>query len=411
QVFVLPPTPQQLTFTLSGFDLHATDGAPPDAFEVSLLDAETGHSFMAQAGGLATGDALLNIQPDGRVYFATGVTVPGASVSGDVASLSFPLTVTVDLHGVAGGSRAALTFDLAGFGARDSSVVLDSVDLPYQPTDTPFLTVQLDSAVDSGTIGDGITSYSHVALNGSSEPEQLVRLDLDGDGVDDATTFAGADGRFSFAGLSLPEGVQSLTLRATNSAGTTEVSKTLVIDSQKPTGSLVAPAPGAVTNVDLGYVEIQWTDVGAAGLNASTFGIGDITIAGVSIDRVEPQGGGRVRYVYNADGQTLPDGAVAVSLVAGQVGDVAANVNNAGSAGTFTLDRVRPTGALVAPMPGAVTNVDLGYVEVQWTDSGAAGMNSASFDVNDIRIAGVSIDRVEPQGAGRVRYVYNVDGQ
>ena len=56
-------------------------------------------------------------------------TVQGAAASGDSIDLRQPFTVTVDLSGVASGTVATLYFDLAGFGADDSSVVLTSLAL------------------------------------------------------------------------------------------------------------------------------------------------------------------------------------------------------------------------------------------------------------------------------------------
>jgi len=63
--------------------------------------------------------------------------------------------------------------------------------------------------------------------------------------------------------------------------------------------------PAATTSQDLGYIEVQWTDTGAAGVDAASFGIADVQITGVDIDQIEKLGNGLVRYRYNLDGDVL----------------------------------------------------------------------------------------------------------
>ena len=48
----------------------------PDAFEVALLDAKTMTPLAGTATGLTGTDALLNLQPNGQVYYAPAATVP-----------------------------------------------------------------------------------------------------------------------------------------------------------------------------------------------------------------------------------------------------------------------------------------------------------------------------------------------
>ena len=75
-------------------------------------------------------DALLNIQADGTVYLSDRVHVPGITQSGDTISASGPLQVSIDLRGLdLDGHSALLSFDLLGFGAQTSHVVVDQVEL------------------------------------------------------------------------------------------------------------------------------------------------------------------------------------------------------------------------------------------------------------------------------------------
>ena len=73
QVFVVNERDRFLSFTLAGSVLDDVNGAPDDAFEVALLDANTGLS-LAGALSLTRTDALLNIQANGAELKATGVT-------------------------------------------------------------------------------------------------------------------------------------------------------------------------------------------------------------------------------------------------------------------------------------------------------------------------------------------------
>src|SRR3546814_17977888 len=93
---------------------------PPDAFEVALLDPVTGASLLGALGGLDLSDAFLNLQADGTVYLAPGVTLVGDPHAGQA-------TVTVSLAGVDTSNGALLSFDLFGQGAQDSLVEVDDI--------------------------------------------------------------------------------------------------------------------------------------------------------------------------------------------------------------------------------------------------------------------------------------------
>lgn len=94
-----------------------------------------------------------------------------------------------------------------------------------------------------------------------------------------------------------------------------------------PVGSLVNPTPDQSTNVDLGYVDVRWTDPlpTEQGIDPASIDPADILIEtdGVvlSIDRVESQGDNVYRYFYADDDDALRDGNVVVTLVGGEVLD------------------------------------------------------------------------------------------
>jgi large repetitive protein len=139
QTFVIPQGAKALQFTLVHTDLHSSNTrlAPSDAFEVALLNATTHTSVLAPLTGLSQTDALLNLQTNGQSYSSPAVTLRG--VSG-----AEPRTVQIDVSTIAPGSVVTLYFDLLGFGAKDSSVAIDDVQLLSELSQAPI--AQNDSA-------------------------------------------------------------------------------------------------------------------------------------------------------------------------------------------------------------------------------------------------------------------------
>lgn len=107
QAFVLGPSDRFLSFKLSDIALDGVDNAPDDAFEVALIDTNTGLSLLGGTG-LSKSDAILNLQADGSEYKASGVSV--------INNADGSRTVLVDLAGIAAGTVVNLSFDLIGFG-------------------------------------------------------------------------------------------------------------------------------------------------------------------------------------------------------------------------------------------------------------------------------------------------------
>ena len=71
QTFVVPPSPEQITFDIVALGLETPQGGVPDAFEVSLLDA-AGDSLVPTFRPEAT--SFFNANPGGDVRFASGVS-------------------------------------------------------------------------------------------------------------------------------------------------------------------------------------------------------------------------------------------------------------------------------------------------------------------------------------------------
>jgi len=124
QVFMVKDRDRFLSFTLSGTALDNLTGAPDDAFEVALLDANTGASLLGGTG-LTRSDAFLNLQADGTQNAANCVTC--------INNADGSRTYRVDLAGIAAGTAVNLSFDLIGFGGNGSHVTVSDVRLSGLP--------------------------------------------------------------------------------------------------------------------------------------------------------------------------------------------------------------------------------------------------------------------------------------
>jgi len=126
QSFVVPTGATGLAFDLVDADFDPAGDGPLDAFEVALLDAGTLEPVSGIIG-LSHTDAILNVQASGRIYKSAALSL--RDMTGDTlpSDLAAPITVAIDLAGVDAGRALSLYFDLLGFGATGSRVVIDNV--------------------------------------------------------------------------------------------------------------------------------------------------------------------------------------------------------------------------------------------------------------------------------------------
>ena len=327
QTFTIPQGTTTLRFVIITSNLlNNGSGSPPDVFQASLVNAQTNEPMVGPPPELSDTDAFLNVQQAGEVYYVPQVTVPGAGPSGSVASLIFPEVISVDLSSVPANTQAILSFQLFGSDPATSFIGIDDVTSLQGPTPPPVAVI-LDPTADSGAPFDSLTRVNPVDLIGVSDPNQAVMLDIDDNGFDDRESTADASGHFKFTGVNLVEGSNTVRVQATNAQGSTIATRIITIDTQPPTGILVSPFPNSTPSQDLGYVDVQWTDQGTAGIDPRTFNIGNVTITGVTVDRVLDLGNNRERYFYDDEGDTLTAGLINVVLAPGQVADRAANTN------------------------------------------------------------------------------------
>gem|GEM_PF-1257979 len=122
QAFMLGEDDRALSFTISEQNLIANRSGPGDAFEVALLDANTG---LPVAGiiDLSRSDALLNIQTDGTEHMAQGMK--------KIINADGSATYIIALPEALTDTPVLLSFDLLGFGfganSAESSVTLANI--------------------------------------------------------------------------------------------------------------------------------------------------------------------------------------------------------------------------------------------------------------------------------------------
>ncbi|MBI3350153.1 MAG: tandem-95 repeat protein, partial [Burkholderiales bacterium] len=116
-----------LSFTVVQSVFDAPAGGPQDAFEVALVNPTT-HQSLLGGIGLSNTDAVLNLQADGTVYRASGVrfsTLDGTLLAAPPASGAYRVSIALGNADLSKG--VSLYFDLLGFGAQGSRVVIDNV--------------------------------------------------------------------------------------------------------------------------------------------------------------------------------------------------------------------------------------------------------------------------------------------
>jgi hypothetical protein len=195
QVFLLNPSDRFLSFTLAGTALDNLTGAPDDAFEVALLDANTGASLLG-SDGLTRSDAFLNLQADGTQNMASCVT---CTTNADGSR-----TYKVDLAGIAAGTAVNLSFDLIGFGQNGSHVTVRDVRL-NDASSLPQLHDDTATILEDATLAFNPYAQVPVGTGQGSIAASLVDAPAHG-----AVT-VNADGTFSYTPEANYNGTDSFT--------------------------------------------------------------------------------------------------------------------------------------------------------------------------------------------------------
>jgi cyclophilin family peptidyl-prolyl cis-trans isomerase len=232
-------TPVEVSFT---FDTQA----PPAP---TGLDLAAGSDSGSSNTDNITNDTTPTIDgtadPNARVQLFSSLAT-GAIGQMDVTTGAFSITPTNPLAAGTHSITATAT-DLAGNVSQASTALSVVIDTTAPET----LTLTLDPASDTGTVGDNLTTNTTVTLQGTTEANANVTLRRGGNVV--ATATANSSGAFSFTQVTLPFGATPFEVTAMDAAGGTRsftrtitrndapvaTDATLTLAEESPVGTVV----------------------------------------------------------------------------------------------------------------------------------------------------------------------------
>ncbi|MSU19846.1 MAG: PKD domain-containing protein [Pedosphaera sp.] len=326
QRFVVPRGNSSLKFTIRSATFEGNVLNPPDAFEVALYDPNSGERLIGRAVGLAKTDASFSLQSNKTVFFAREATVPGLASSGGTLSLDGQVTVTLSLASVTAGALAEISFELIGFSASTSVVVIDDVQFVTGPP----AQFSLDDASDSGVKGDDLTNIPVVGLAGITVPGVDVLLDVDGDGFDDGSVSSDTKGSFTFGQVKLNAGGNTLRVQVWSPEGVTIVERTVSLDRLAPKVTGWILNGGEIQRSMVKSVEIVFSEDVSASLKVQDLVIRNLT-TGADVPAADmvlnyDKAANRATWTFPAlTGGSLADGNYRATLRADGIFDAASN--------------------------------------------------------------------------------------
>jgi VCBS repeat-containing protein len=343
QVFLLNPSDRFLSFTLAGTALDNLTGAPDDAFEVALLDANTGASLLG-SDGLTRSDAFLNLQADGTQNAASCVTC--------INNADGSRTYRVDLAGIPAGTAANLSFDLIGFGQNGSHVTVRDVRL----SGLPQLHDDAATLLEDGTL----------AFNPFAQVDNAAILQLGSHVVDQPAHGAvsvNADGTFSYTPAANYNGTDSFTYRLSDgplesNLATVNITLTPVNDAPVVADVQATTAEDTALVIALGAyaTDVDSTSLTTQVVTGPTHGVLTQNTDGSYTYTPDANYNGADSFTYKANDGALDSNIATVSL------NVTA-VNDAPTLGNLNLAAVEDTALtmnLLAAASVAAANRSIG---------------------------------------------------
>ncbi len=216
--------------------------------------------------------------------------------------------------------------------AEPCTITIDTV-APAPPVITGF-------AIDSGSLGDRVTNDTTPTITGTAEPSSTVSVLFGGTPEDTTTT--NANGQWTYTTTPKPDGVQTITAKATDAAGNTSGASAplaITIDTTPP----AAPTITGFSN-DTGTAGDRITSDNTVTVN----GIADpgSTVA-VFLDGTAQGTTTALNGAWTFAAAQKPDGMYAITATAT---DAAANASPASGPLTVTIDTLAP------PIPFATVN-------------------------------------------------------
>ena len=332
------------------FNITATDSAGRTATDSQTITLDTTAPTLTAAlsddNGSSSTDTITTDPAVAGTVSGSGTSITSLVVGLDNSG-TFPLTITSQISSgsfaltgtqvkslASGGTLTAGAHTLS-LQATDAAgnVTTQNVSFTFAtPATTP--TFDLDSASDTGTVGDHETLLANVNLVGVTSPNASVSLtDTANDNLGSVT--ADSSGNFTFTAVPLASGSNALTATATISGGfTATFSQTIISDSAAPT------LTAALAD-----------DTGASSTDGIT---SNATITGTAVDGTSSV----IALVGSADSDT--------SLSTNLISDI-------GAGNTFTL-----SASVIAGMLGGT--ISQGTHTIHLRDENAAG-DTTDLDV------------------------------
>lgn len=391
---------------------------------------------------IVTGTILNNAAGTVTVFIGNGTSNPANGVNYiATGSGSNPGTRRIAIGDMNADGKPDLV--VANQFAETAAVLINSGTGTF-PTRTEFATntggtlSNLESAIPIDVNGDGRLDI--VATN-RTELTLVTRLSVPTQSAHDtlSTTIAprivvtGPGGTVAGATLSglgtrdlrlqlpsgLPEGNYTVTLDASladeqrNPLFTAQTFN-FSIDRSAPSAQLAVPLNADNRQTVPTTIDIQWTDVGLAGIDSAQFGVNDITINGLAPTAAQVISPGLVRYTVPAALLGLTNDQIQIAVLPNAVRDRAGNAAPAGSIGGFTIDSTAPAGVLSFPAPTAILSTPPTFIDILWNDSGS-GINLASLGTNDLVVTDsigivpiASTPVLQPGGAYRYTFLRTI---
>jgi len=178
QAFKVGEYDRVLTFTVKDQQLSDYNNRPDDAFEVALLDAQTGEALF-KVNDLNNTDSLFNLQANGTYSRAQGIE--------RVINADGTQTVFINLDQALVGRDVLLSFDLLGFGEADSHVTLSNIRMVAES-----MAINDQYKLDEDTVLSGNVLNNDVLIHQSVDNVVLVNAPQHGELV------LKANGEFSY---------------------------------------------------------------------------------------------------------------------------------------------------------------------------------------------------------------------
>ncbi|WP_193333378.1 Ig-like domain-containing protein [Duganella sp. FT27W] len=340
------------------------------------------------------------------LYDTDGITVLGTAVAG--ANGNWSITSSTLADGVH--SLSVKASDAAGNTSGASAPLAITIDTvaPATPA-TPVLAPASDSGASNS---DGVTSVTRPTITGRAEAGSTVTL-YDTDGVTVlGTTVVGANGNWSITSSLLADGVHSLTIKATDTAGNTSAASpalAITIDTAvpgTPAVPVLAPASDNGASNSDGITSVTTPTITGRAQPGTTVTLYDTDGVSVLGSTVVGAGG-----TWSITSRALTDGNHQLTT---RTTSTTGIVSNASAALTVTIDTAAPatpaTPVLAPASDSGASNSD-GITNVARptiTGRGEPGATAILYDTDGVTVLGRAT--VDASGAWSITSSLLADG-